>query len=107
MDLDYRSNDHDAVMYVGECIKKALWPWTGEATLWMDDPNSLAGYERKICVEISLFPIERYPGHIFTYKLDVLGDIISDVKKMGEEAFNFYRYRPTLPIDDHIILGEE
>jgi hypothetical protein len=36
-----------------------------------------------------------------------MAEIIPDIKKMGEEAFKFYRYRPALPVDEHIILGEE
>jgi hypothetical protein len=52
--------------------------------------------------------IELLPDMPFEY--DVLPDINNDVEyahKIGQKAFEFYRNRPTLPVDDHIILGSE
>jgi hypothetical protein len=105
----YDLNSKDAMRYLGECVKKALYPWhPGKVTMWLDNEDTFkGGWKRKISLEIELFPIVRYPGHIFSYKLNPMAEIIPDIKKMGEEAFKFYRYRPTLPVDEHIILGEE
>jgi hypothetical protein len=67
--------------------------------------SSWKGWERTVIFEVGRLPY--MPFKItFEAMLDSL-DYEQIYADAAEAAFKFYRYRPSLPIEDHIVLGEE
>lgn len=103
-----RRKDADWVAQLGEVISQAVWPFhLGRATVWIDDYEF---YNRTRTLKIE---IERLPLYPFAYKFDA--DIMMAAyephaylfESMREPLFKHFRYRPCLPVEDHIILGED
>jgi hypothetical protein len=67
--------------------------------------SSWEGWERTV-----IFEVGKLPYMPFKFVLDNMLDS-SNYKQIyadaAEAAFKFYRYRPALPVGDHIILGED
>lgn len=87
---------------VYQAIQLGLLPW---------DPRKITAYrtdQSSFGEVIFWFETDILPEYSFSVKEDI---IYKDPEKialdMAEEAFKFYRYRPALPVEDHIILGEE
>jgi hypothetical protein len=50
------------------------------------------------------------PNHDFVMSLDLISltrEPDGGLNKIYQRVFHHYRYRPSLPVDDHIVLGEE
>lgn len=85
---------------VYEAVQDGLAPW---------DPGRIAMYvDEQLQDRFIAIKIEKFPNLIFRTKPDMfLQDPTRMAMSIAEKAFNFYRYREPLPVDDHIILGEE
>lgn len=97
--------DQDYVKLVGQAIDAGLSPWkTGEITVYSTDEFYKHGFTLT-------FFIERLPRLPFSANLEKRRIVAMNPAEafldIAQEAFKFYRYRPALPVDDHIILGEE
>lgn len=86
---------------VYEAVRSGLAPW---------EPGRIAMYRSDDYLgdpEIAI-RIERFPELTFKATFDQwLIDPTSMVTELAEKAFKFYRYREALPVEDHILLGEE
>lgn len=87
-----------------EAVNAGLAPWKpGRITLYLQ--QHIDTFDR-IMVETEL--LGKLP---FIYQLNPFDMISFEPELMAamvaETAFLFYRNRPALPVDDHIILGEE
>jgi hypothetical protein len=84
---------------LGENIKLALWPWNpGEIKVYRMD-----GIFRPQFV----IKVERFPDLVYRTEINPFLDATQILFDLADKAFYFYRERQSLPIDDHIILGEE
>jgi hypothetical protein len=94
--------DADHIRYVLSAIKVALVPWNpGKVTAWVS--SSFESFNPVVVIETELLP--RLP---FAYEMDLLGmDDHQNFAKMADEAFIWFRYRHAIPVDDHIVLGED
>lgn len=103
--LDYRHEDpHRFWDHMGRAIELAFLPWNpGRVVCEMRLHLSMAD---ELWLQVELFP--ETP---FVFKIDPFDRRRADPELynmiIAEEAFKFYRNRPSLPVDDHIILGEE
>lgn len=104
--LDYveRQKEEDFFKLVREAITLALRPWLpGKVFVYLSDfisaPNT-------IVVEVDLLP--KWP---FAFEIDPFDRLTHDpmclAYKVADEAYFWFLKRPTLPVDDHIVLGEE
>lgn len=103
-----RRKDADWVSQLGAIIGQAVWPFKlGRATVWIDDGEFWAR-ERTVKIDV-----ERLPTHRFLFKFDerALSQAYEPhdflMESMREPLFNHFRYRPCLPVEDHIVLGED
>lgn len=101
----FRPGYVDVTTIIGQYIKEALKPWdAGNATVYVGDQyRSDTNRFMTIVIQIELLPD-------MPFEYGVRPDIHSDdeyAHEIGQKAFEFYRNRPTLPVDDHIILGSE
>lgn len=101
-----RRKDDDWIRELGIVARFAMQPWDlGEVTVSIEDDY---GSARKIWIEFS-----RLPGYPFRFMYDQwLAMQAYDpraylVDSMREPLFKHLRYRPCLPVEDHIILGED
>lgn len=97
-----RTRERSLLKRVYDAIDAGLWPWKpGKITAWTE--QELTPRDPKLIFEIDLLPdlpFVAYP--------DVIRHDFTDVAlKLADEAFKFYRNRPALPVDDHIVLGED
>lgn len=54
--------------------------------------------------------VENLPNHDFVMSLDLISltrEPDGGLLKIYQRVFHHYRYRPSLPVGDHIVLGEE
>lgn len=101
----FRPGYVDVTTIIGQYIKRALAPWSpGEATVYVHDRMHARSHMfMTITIEIELLPD-------MPFQYDVRPDIHSDdeyAHEIGRKAYEFYRNRPTLPVEDHIILGSD
>lgn len=83
---------------LGENLKYALWPWSpGEVTIYRGD-NAHGAYW--------LVKTELLPKYLFRFEMHRWRDPMELLFDIADKAFYFFRERPCLPVDDHIILGE-
>lgn len=99
--------EQDHIRYIGEAIKVALSPWDpGKMTVYYTDHSAgdFHPFEPVLTIEIELLP--RLP---FSTVVDVLqNDMHTALLKVADRAFEWYRYRHAVPINNpNIILGEE
>jgi hypothetical protein len=100
--------DEPLVDRLSKIIREAMQPFV-HGTVWISIfPIDL--FDDTVTLEIE---IPALPWMPFRYKYSrshmdrayYPNDyLITDIR---EDLFNHFRYRPSLPIDDHIILGEE
>jgi hypothetical protein len=104
--LTYRAREADAVTLIGAYIDRGLAPWkSGGAKVFVMQPSLTRppGYFFTVGVQIKLLP-----DLVFEY--DVAPGLHGEMEmayEVAERAFEFYRNRPILPVDDHIVLGED
>lgn len=100
----YVSPTIDITAVIGRYIDKALAPWrTGGATAYMSD--SMETRNPKFTIVVNLLPYYPFTYEIDRFKIDKYGEEVA--YEIAREAYKFFLNRPTLPIDDHIILGED
>jgi hypothetical protein len=100
------SRRHEATLWnwVYKSIALGLAPWNpGKITAFYDPGPSLSRFGPQVTFEVELLPNLPF----VTYPDALRNDPDAMAFKMAEEAFQFYRNRPALPVDDHIVLGEE
>ena len=88
--------------WIYKAIEAGLWPWRpGKITAYTE--QNFIRYGPTLTFEVELLrnlPFVAYP--------DLLRDDPDTAAlKVADEAFHFYRNRPALPVDDHIVLGED
>lgn len=95
-----QEQDRKLTQILYEALQDGLAPWEpGRVRLYVSEDAS----GRVLAIES-----ERFPELVFRSKPDhFLQDPSLMVLSMAEKVFKFYRYRRALPVDDHIILGEE
>lgn len=91
---------------LGKVVKRAMAPFdTGEVRVSLEERKSLD--HRILWIEL-----ENVPGlpfrHAFSERTVAQAYFPEQYlyDSMAEDLFRHFRYRPTLPVDDHIILGE-
>lgn len=100
---DYIYAQTNEMTAIYEAVDRALAPWNagkirGYIHVQLRQPDEL-------WLETDLLPSLRfvyaiYPAHMLRLTADEMSVGIA------KAAFRFFRNRPTLPIDDHIVLGE-
>lgn len=93
---------------LGSVIQQAMAPFkTGKATISISDSDS--SYNGRTL----WFEIEALPTYPFRFKYDewvvfrAYDPVDYLVQTIKQPLFNHFRYRPSLPVDDHIVLGED
>jgi hypothetical protein len=100
------TEEQDHIQWICEAIAFGLAPWNpGEITTYYSDTY---GCESHPFEPIVTFETKLLPRLLFSAQIDLLSDDMHQaLLKVADQAFEFYRYRPATPVDDHIILGEE
>lgn len=95
--------DQDHMRYICSAIEVGLAPWNpGKITFYVSHYDAVF-YHPTLTVETELLP--RLP---FSAQLDMLRmDEHQAMAKYADEVFEWFRYRHSKPVDDHIILGTE
>ena len=101
-----RRKDYEWTELLGTVARLAMWPWDlGTVTIYLDDNQRSV---RTIWIEF-----EHLRGYPFRFQFDELQMMQAYdpkaylIQSMHRPLFEHLRYRPSLPVDDHIILGEE
>lgn len=88
---------------IAKRIGFALEPWKpGRITMYVNDQFRFTNDVVEVVVEVELLPdlpCVTYP--------QLLSSEDEQVWLMADQAFKHFRYRPSLPVDDHIVLGED
>ena len=100
--------DAEWIGELGKVVKLALWPFDGgNATISRYETGSF-GYDLRFRIELEAFPdlpFEFVIDERQIYQAYYPEQFLFDSMKLP--LFNHFRYRPSLPVDDHIVLGEE
>lgn len=95
------THDRRLIQIIYEAVQDGLSPW---------DPGRIALYNTQDAlngIQVAI-RVERFPELVFSTRPDyILHDPTTMFLSIAEKAFKFYRYREGLPVEDHIILGEE
>jgi len=100
------SRNHEANLmgWIYKSIALGMAPWNpGKITAFYDPGPTLSHFGPKLTFEIELLPKLVF----ITYPDNLRDDPDAMAFKIAEEAFKFYRNRPALPVDDHVVLGED
>lgn len=92
---------------ISRIVADAMWPFTPTVWLSLSEPSFLDNIQT-IWIEAKELPLLPFK-HKFNrsvleqayYPNDVL------IADMSERLFDHFRYRPSLPVEEHIVLGEE
>ena len=88
---------------LGATVVQAIFPFTpGRIVSYIHEDW---GQGRTLRVEV-----ENLPNHDFVMSLDLISitrEPDGGLSKIYERLFKHYRYRPSLPVDDHIVLGTD
>ncbi len=88
---------------LGAAIDAAIFPFkSGKVIAYLSDNWVDRG--RTLVVEV-----EKVPNYHFVMSLDLISltrEPDGGLSKIYERVFKHYRYRPTTPPDDHIVLGD-
>lgn len=88
---------------LGIAVAEGLWPFKpGKIDAFI---NEDWGTGRTLRVYV-----EAVRTHDFVMSLDLLSltrESDGGLLKIYQRVFHHYRYRPSLPVDDHIVLGED
>jgi hypothetical protein len=98
----------DWVQKVCEVAALGMWPFkTGEVLVsWYD--RGYLGLDLVFRIDV-----QAVPDYVFQYKFDErqIADAYFPEQfvfdSMKTPLLNWFRYRPSLPVDDHIVLGED
>lgn len=93
-------SDQKPAQMLGDAIKTAIAPFDPGAmvlrlTERLEGPAALI-------VEVGLFP-----DRPFVYHIDPFDDPDNQLRLAVTQATQYYRNRPSLPVEDHIVLGTE
>jgi hypothetical protein len=104
-DLNREKDPHFSLIL--EAITLALRPYsTGNFSLWMADDSFDGRDEQTLVIECENFP--KWP---FAFRINRASFDDCCIEKTAwdaaDEAYRWFFFRPTLPVDDHIILGED
>jgi hypothetical protein len=99
-------SEQDHMVWICQAIELGLSPWKpGKITAYYTD--NMAGDFHPF-KPIITFETEILPRLPFSTELDLLGmDHHQALLKAADEAFEWFRYRRALPVEDHIIPGED
>jgi hypothetical protein len=88
---------------LGIAIANGVWPFkVGPSEAYVHED-----FERGRTLRVI---VKGLPDHDFVMSLDLISltrEPDGGLSKIYERVFKHYRYRPALPVDDHIVLGEE
>lgn len=96
--------DDHVIKMIGHVVDNAIFPFNPgkiEAYLWYD----IDQWSHTIKATV-----ERLPKHDFLFVInssETLANPDNYLDKFYQELFKHFRYRPSLPVDDHILLGED
>jgi hypothetical protein len=95
--------DKDSFENLGRAVVEGIWPFEpGKIDAYIHEDW---GSGRTLRVYV-----ENLPNHDFVMSLDLISLVQEPdggLFKIYQRVFKHYRYRPALPVDDHIVLGEE
>lgn len=96
--------NHELIRRVGRVVDLAIFPFRSgqvQTYTWYDiDYNR---YDIKVTVEL-------FPEYVFAFPINypkLLADPDIYMESFFEGLFKHFRYRPSLPVEDHIVLGED
>jgi hypothetical protein len=96
--------DNSIMKNLGEAIDIAIAPFKpGRIEAYVSEDFKEFGRSLQVTVE-------SLPDHDFKMPLDIpsmVGEPDGGLQIIYQKVFHHYRYRPSLPVDDHIVLGEE
>lgn len=87
-----------------DVVKQAIFPFDpGRVTAWSSELRDFT--ETDLVVEVDV--LRGYPFKTSLSRRSLIEMNPYDVmRSFYKDLFNHYRYRPALPVDDHIVLGE-
>jgi hypothetical protein len=96
--------DRQLVRAVNRVVSDAIFPFNpGTIQLYTWYNIDMWNHTLKVVVE-------RLPDHVFEFVLEsseLMKDEWSYLNKFYGELFKHFRYRRALPVEDHILLGED
>jgi hypothetical protein len=99
-----REEDRQLVRAVCRVVEDAIFPFRpGSVQLYTWYNIDYWNHTLKVVVEL-------LPDHVFEFLLEgneLMKDEHAYLNKFYAALFKFYRYRPSLPVEDHIVLGED
>lgn len=99
-----REHEQNLWNWIYKSIALGLAPWNpGKITSYYEPGPTLNRFGPTLIFEIELLPTLKFVAYPDTLR----DDPDTMAFKIAQEAFKFYRYRPAVPVDDHIVLGEE
>lgn len=105
-EAEARNQENKWVAELIKIAKLAAFPWDlGHVRVLLDDHQ---GASRTIWIEFENFPKIPFRFKFDEWSLLKAFDPHSYLRDaIAKPLFDHLRYRPSLPVDDHIILGEE
>lgn len=102
------SRDDRAFSLLLEAIRMALRPYpTGEVTMYIVESHDFMAFDASSTLVIECENFKRIP-FAFEFKRAELACCTEDIAwTAADEAYRWFFYRHALPVDDHIILGED
>lgn len=101
------AKDDEITRTIVSFAAEGMWPFhTGTVTVWMD-------YNIDYMNHTLWVQIEEYPSAPFGHKIDdelmyrSYQPELYLIESIREPLIKHFRYRPALPVDDHIQLGED
>lgn len=107
--LEYiNSKDDRPFSLLLEAIRMALRPYpTGEVTMYIGESTDFLAFDASSTLIIECENFKRIP-FVFKFKRADIACCSEDIAwTAADEAYRWFFYRHTLPVDDHIILGED
>lgn len=100
--LHEQQNQDSRILASG--VNAGLWPWNaGQVRIFLN--YRIDTMDDELVLETSLLPGLPFT-HLITRR-SAMGTQEELMQEVAYAALNFFRYRPALPVDDHIILGED
>lgn len=99
--------DNESVRAIVSFAVEGMWPFhTGTAYLWFD--YNIDYTIRTLWVELDILPTHPFHYVIDEKKMFQVHDPLSYLTySIRDQLIKHFRYRPSLPVDDHILLGED
>ena len=95
---------------LGSIVQEGMFPFkTGDISLALEQDMDLYDFGRTLLIDI-----DAVRGYTFKYKFnekelwrDAYDAEDYILQSVAEPLIKHFRYRPSLPVDDHIVLGED